>query len=96
VNIYPGQIDHVLSFIPEIGSEYQVVLNRGVDGKDTMAIRVERSAELEPARDAEIARKVGGEIKSRLLVSCEVEVVDHHALPRSERKSRRIFDNRPL
>jgi len=30
------------------------------------------------------------------MVRPEVEIVDYCTLPRSERKSRRIFDNRPL
>ena len=41
VNIYPGQIDEVLSAVPGIGSEYQVQLDRGADGKDCMTLRVE-------------------------------------------------------
>jgi phenylacetate-CoA ligase len=28
------------------------------------------------------------------LVSAEVEVLDHSALPRTERKSKRVFDHR--
>ncbi len=96
VNIYPGQIDHVLSTTAEIGSEYQVVLTREDDGKDYMTIRVERSMGVAAARNARIAQEVESEIKKRLMVSCRAEVLDHHSLPRSERKSKRIFDNRPL
>jgi phenylacetate-coenzyme A ligase PaaK-like adenylate-forming protein len=29
------------------------------------------------------------------MVSCAVDVVPHGSLPRSERKTKRIFDNRP-
>jgi phenylacetate-CoA ligase len=28
------------------------------------------------------------------MVSCDVEVVEYGALPRSERKTKRVFDNR--
>ncbi|MFU8769629.1 MAG: phenylacetate--CoA ligase family protein, partial [Desulfotignum sp.] len=41
VNIYPGQIDEVLSGIPGMGSEYQLHLSRTDDGKETMTIKVE-------------------------------------------------------
>ena len=41
------------------------------------------------------ARLVAEEIKKQVMVSCEVEIVDYCSLPRSERKSQRIFDNRP-
>lgn len=96
VNIYPGQIDQVLSEIPDIGSEYQVVLDRREDGRDYMTIRVERSAGVEPSRGPELCSRIEREIKNRLMVSAQVEVLDYGSLPRSERKSKRIFDNRPI
>jgi phenylacetate-CoA ligase len=96
VNIYPGQIDQVLSEIPGIGSEYQVILDRRDDGRDYMTIRVERAPELGESQLREIQNRIEAEIKNRLLVSAQVEVVDYGSLPRSERKSKRIFDNRPV
>ena len=33
-------------------------------------------------------------IKKQILVSGKVEIVDYASLPRSERKSKRVFDNR--
>jgi phenylacetate-CoA ligase len=36
VNIYPGQVDHVLSGIDAIGSEYQIIVDRKEDGRDYM------------------------------------------------------------
>jgi len=96
VNIYPGQIDQVLSEIPGIGSEYQVILDRRDDGRDYMTIRVERAPELGESQVREIQNRIEAEIRNRLLVSAQVEVVDYGSLPRSERKSKRIFDNRPV
>lgn len=95
VNIYPGQIDQVLSSIKGIASEYQIVLERGHDGRDYMTLRVERFQEADPSKDKEVARKVSEEIRKQILVSCRVQVVDYGALPRSERKSKRVFDSRP-
>jgi phenylacetate-CoA ligase len=94
VNIYPGQIDHILSGIPGIGSEYQIILDRKEDGKDYMTIKVERHQAGDRAMDQQTSRKIGEEIKKQVLVSAAVEVVDYGALPRSERKSKRVFDNR--
>jgi phenylacetate-CoA ligase len=96
VNIYPGQIDEILSSIPGIGSEYQVILDRRQDGKDYMTIRVERAREVERELDRELSQRIQKQIKDRLLVTAEVEIVDYGSLPRSERKSKRIFDNRPI
>ncbi|PKN28599.1 MAG: phenylacetate--CoA ligase [Deltaproteobacteria bacterium HGW-Deltaproteobacteria-21] len=94
VNIYPGQIDHVLSSIDGIGSEFQVILDRKKDGKDYMTLKVERRQGIEAGRNPELAKRVGEQIKKEILVSANVEILDYGTLPRSERKSRRVFDNR--
>jgi len=95
VNIYPGQIDEVLSNIPDAGSEYQVHVERREDGRDYMTIRLECREDLEAAARSGLAADVQREIKKKILVSCEVDVVEHGSLPRSERKSKRFFDHRP-
>jgi phenylacetate-CoA ligase len=94
VNIYPGQVDHVLSGINGIGSEYQIILDRKADGKDYMTVKVERGQGIESSQDEEVSKKIGGEIKKQILVSGNIEIVDYGSLPRSERKSKRVFDNR--
>jgi phenylacetate-CoA ligase len=94
VNIYPGHIDEILACQEGIGSEYQIHLFRGDDGKDYMSIKVERDEKGLPEKDAAVARKVESEIKKGILVSGTVEIVDYHALPRTDRKARRIFDTR--
>ncbi len=94
VNIYPSQIDRLLSTFPDISCEYQMILERREDGKDYMNLRVER-LEGDDASDAkQIEKKIAAEIKSLVMISCQVDVVDYGALPRSERKAQRVFDNR--
>ncbi|MGD9124236.1 MAG: phenylacetate--CoA ligase [Desulfarculaceae bacterium] len=94
VNIYPGQIDHILSNSQGIGSEYQIILERGDDGKDYMSIRVERGQELPPEKDETVQAQIAGRIKSEIMVSADVELVEYGSLPRSDRKSKRVFDRR--
>jgi len=94
VNIYPGQIDHVLSGVPGLGSEYQVILEHGDDGRDYMTIKVERAPEGSGDDDAGLAKAVARGIKQQIMVSAAAEIQDYGSLPRSERKSRRIFDRR--
>ena len=94
VNIYPGQVDHVLSGCQGISSEYQIILDRGQDGKDYMTVKVERDPAGRPADDAGTAAAIQKRIKSQIMVSAKVELVDHASLPRSERKSQRVFDHR--
>jgi len=94
VNIYPGQIDEVLSSVSDISCEYQIVLDRQEDGRDSMTLRLECCEGADAAAYPELARKVSDAVKKSIMVSCNVEVVDYCALPRSERKAKRFFDNR--
>jgi phenylacetate-CoA ligase len=94
VNVYPGQVDHVLSGIPGIGSEYQLVLDRREDGRDYMTVRVERESGVDGSRDQLLSDQIAADIKKQILVSASIEIVDYGSLPRSERKSKRVFDNR--
>jgi len=94
VNIYPGQIDHILSNMPGVGTEYQIHLDRKEDGKDYMTIKVERLDRGDPAGNPALASAIEEEIKKQILVSGKVEMVAYGTLPRSERKSKRVFDNR--
>jgi phenylacetate-CoA ligase len=95
VNIYPGQVDQVLSEIPEISSEYQMALNRGRDGRDHMTLKVEIRPESDLSLRHYISKKIEEKIKQQIMISSKVEIVDYGTLPRSERKSKRIFDERP-
>ena len=94
VNIYPGQIGHALSGIKGIGSEYQIVLDRKADGKDYMTLKVERDQGVDKSLDPSLVKKIGEEIKKQIMVSATIEVGEYGSLPRSERKSKRVFDHR--
>ncbi|MDR3581492.1 MAG: phenylacetate--CoA ligase [Oryzomonas sp.] len=94
VNIYPGQVDEVLHRVQGIGSEYQVLFDHGPDGRDRMLVRVERALNGAAFLDEQVVKQVAGDIKHTMLVSCIVELLSPGTLPRSERKTRRIFDQR--
>ena len=94
VNIYPSTIDAILSAIPGLGSEYQIHLTRDEQVRDRMRLVVERGAGVEPARGDELQREIAHAIKHKVIVTADVEVVNYGSLPRSERKTKRVFDNR--
>jgi len=93
VNIYPGQVAEVLGRFPELSSEYQIVLTR-VDGKDYMAVTVERAEGATGGGDEALAKAVGQVMHKSLLVSAQIRIVDHGELPRTFAKSRRVLDER--
>ncbi len=94
VNIYPGSIDHLLSQEARVGSEFQVWLERGTDGKDYLTVKVERAEKGDPRGDKAVVDHLEHLFRHRLLVTGKVEIVDFQSLPRTERKSKRVFDNR--
>ncbi|MBU0514659.1 MAG: phenylacetate--CoA ligase [Proteobacteria bacterium] len=94
VNIYPGQIDEILSGLENVGSEYQIHLTRDEAGLDHLTIKIEREEGVRPDADQSIAVAVREAVKNQVMVSAAVEVVDYGSLPRSERKSKRVFDHR--
>ncbi len=94
VNIYPGQVDHVLSGIEGIGSEYQIIVDRKEDGRDYMRIKVEAAQGVDTDQYEGLTKQISREVKKQIMVSAGVEMVAYGILPRSERKSKRVFDNR--
>ena len=94
VNIYPSHIDTIISRMPHLGGEYRLILERESDGRDYMTVRVERAADLEIAPDVALVAQLRHAIKTQLMVTARVEIVDYGTLPRSERKSQRVVDRR--
>ncbi|MGD2151412.1 MAG: phenylacetate--CoA ligase, partial [Desulfobacterales bacterium] len=81
VNIYPSQIDHVLSKVDGIGSEFQIHLKQRESGRDMMLIKVERAADTDNVNDMHLAERLETEIRRKILVRCQVEILDHGDLP---------------
>lgn len=94
VNIYPAHVEEIISSFPEMGSEYQIVIDRNPDGRDYMLIRAERKDSEPPNIINKIQDTIARKIRKNLMVSANIEIVDYGTLPRSERKTRRVFDNR--
>ncbi len=90
VNVFPSQIEEVLKTFPELSSEYQIRISH-LEGKDTMRIYVETSGEYD--FDA-LSKKVAESVKSRIGFTPIVKVVELGLLPRSEKKTKRVIDER--
>lgn len=90
VNIYPGQVDSILKDIPGVSSEYQMVIDHR-DGKDTLTLRVEKAP---GCINPNLEHMIMDCFKKRVGIKIDVEPVALGALPRSEKKSKRILDYR--
>ena len=90
VNVFPKQIEEILATFPELSSEYQIRISH-LDGKDSMRIYIEASG----SNDfKELQKKVAEKVKSKIGFTPLVYVVELGFLPRSEKKSKRVIDER--
>ncbi|WP_027396687.1 phenylacetate--CoA ligase family protein [Anaerovibrio lipolyticus] len=90
VNVFPKQIEEILAEFPELSSEYQIRISH-LDGKDTMRIYVETNGSVD---FLDMAKRVASRVKSRIGFTPLVKVVEIGLLPRSEKKSKRVIDER--
>ena len=90
VNVFPRQIEEILQEFPALSSEYQIRLSH-LEGRDTMRIYVETDG----TQDfLDMADNVAAEVKRRIGFTPLVKVVELGVLPRSEKKTKRVFDER--
>ena len=90
VNIFPSQIDDMLSGVPCASSEYQFMIDH-LNGKDVCTLFVE----VGDGVDRAAARtEVQTAFKQKIGILVDIKPVSIGELPRSEKKSTRIFDNR--
>ena len=90
VNVFPSQIEEILQKFPEASSEYQIRISH-LDGKDTMRIYVETNGSV---NFLDLADRIAAKVKSVIGFTPLVKVVENGVLPRSEKKTRRVIDER--
>ena len=90
VNVFPSQIEEVLQAFPEVSSEYQIRISH-LDGKDTMRIYVETNGSV---NFLDLADRIAAKVKSVIGFTPLVKVVENGLLPRSEKKTKRVIDER--
>lgn len=90
VNVFPAQIEEILREFPEVESEYQIRISH-LDGKDTMRLYVETNGTID---FSELSKRIADRVKSKIGFTPLVKVVEIGVLPRSEKKTRRVIDER--
>ena len=96
INVFPSQVEHALMSIPELGSQFQIVVDRS-GALDEMMVRVELSKDSfsDKINDLiDLKRKVAHRLRSSLNVGVAVELADPGSLPRFEGKAKRVIDRR--
>ena len=90
VNIFPSQIDNVLAKIDGASSEYQFMIDH-LNERDICTLFVEVKTNF---NKYELEREIQEQIKNDIGIKIQVKPVNIGDLPRNEKKSTRIFDNR--
>ena len=90
VNIFPSQIEEMLTGIEGASSEYQVMVDH-LYGKDILTLFVEAN----PGTNHYLLEsEIAEQFKYKIGLTPVVKLVEIGELPRSEKKSTRVFDNR--
>ncbi|MBE6883509.1 MAG: phenylacetate--CoA ligase [Ruminococcaceae bacterium] len=89
VMIFPAKIEEVLTGVAGASSEYQVVIDH-IDGKDHVQILFETAEE----NKADVENAVRIAVKQKVGIMTDPKAVGLGGLPRSEKKSVRIYDKR--
>lgn len=90
VNMFPAQIEEVLKTVDGISSEYLVEIDH-IDGRDHMLVKFE----INDGTDADALEKaVRYQFKQRIGMTPSAQACPLGTLPRSEKKSKRVHDNR--
>ncbi|MDO5572456.1 MAG: phenylacetate--CoA ligase [bacterium] len=89
-NIFPSQVEDVIKDVDGASSEYQIMIDH-IEGKDILTLFIEVK---KGASKLDVAHELGSLFKIKIGMTPLVKPVDIGELPRSEKKSTRVFDNR--
>ena len=98
INVFPSQIESVLMRIPEVGDNYQIIVDRK-GPLDVMMVKVEVTESTFSDKISDLmtlSKMVGKELKNVLNITAEVELVEPGTIPRSMGKAQRVVDNRKV
>ena len=90
--IYPSRVDELLATVDGVSSEYQIMIDH-MNGRDILTLFFETARQGDDAISA-LEKTVEQEFKKVIGITPKAKAVAVGELPRSEKKSTRVFDNR--
>ena len=90
--IYPSQVDELLATIEGVSSEYQIMIDH-MNGRDILTLFFETPLEKGKA-STDLEKTVNAAFKKKIGITPKTKAVGMGELPRSEKKTPRVFDNR--
>ncbi len=98
VNVFPSQIETVLMDMPEVGNNYQIVLDRH-ENLDRIHIKVELYSKMFHGDLKELEKmksRIVKELQALIVVTPRIELLEPGSLPPSTGKAVRVIDNRKI
>jgi phenylacetate-CoA ligase len=92
VMIFPSRVDELLAAVQDVSSEYQIQIDH-LNGRDILNLFFETSLGNRDERK-NLEKAVEAAFKEKIGLTPKTIAVGMGELPRSEKKSTRIFDNR--
>ena len=89
--IYPSRVDELLAAVDGVSSEYQIMIDH-MNGKDIVTLFFE--TDIQSGGYDGLEKTVKDSVKAAIGITVNAKAVGMGDLPRSEKKSTRIFDNR--
>ena len=96
VNVFPSQIEYVIMGLPELATQYQLIVDRP-DALDTFAVKVELTEEASKNSTLDIGSlkcRIQSKISNITGLNPDIEILKYGQLPRTEGKAKHVFDNR--
>ena len=97
INVFPSQIQDVISRIPQVGEHFQLILDRNKHMLDELTIEVEleSNAFTGDLKDLKAVQEhVQHELKAVLNIRTNVELLEKGSIERTGGKAKRIIDRR--
>ena len=92
VNMFPSQVEEILGQVDGVSSEYKIDIAHDENkNRDIIMITAEADGRVDFEKTAEEIKNL---FKSKLNVTPNVVIVSLNTLPRSEKKTQRVFDHR--
>lgn len=96
VNIFPSQVEHVLMDMPEVANNYIIIVSKD-HHLDRLTVKTEVKADIfqgDIDNLMALQKRIEGVLKSNLLISARVDLVEPLSLEASTGKAVRVIDER--
>ena len=96
VNVFPSQIEEIIMKIPEVGTNYQILLTKQ-GAIDRLTVRVELYSKMfsgEASQLEDIKKRIAEELKASIFINPHIQLHEPGVLPTFEGKGKRVVDER--